>query len=78
MSNIQTDPPAAPDTDEVIELDDTDLIEIIDDLDDVTGGCRHCRIGGVAYTHTTGGGFGIDPAFALLAMAVISQNSGSK
>jgi hypothetical protein len=80
MSNRHTEMPAAPDSD-VIELDDDDLIEFVDafDLSDVTGGCGRCgcgRVGGVAVTHTTGG-FGVDPALAVLAMYAISKTGSS-
>jgi len=80
MSNMQAELPAAPDSD-LIELDDDDLIEFVEpfDLSDVTGGCRRCGgIGGVAVTHTTGTGFGLDPAFALLAMYAMSQSTTTK
>jgi hypothetical protein len=66
MSNILSPPPPSPEP-----LDSLDL-------DDVTGGCGRCGcggIGGVAYSTRTG--FGINPAFVLFAMALISQNGNS-
>jgi hypothetical protein len=66
MSNRQPPPLASPES-----LDSLDL-------DDVTGGCGRCGcsgIGGVAYSSRAG--FGINPAFALFAMALIAQNGNS-